>query len=66
MLIRNSYCSVDPYMRGRMRDIKSYIPPFAVGEVMPGGAVGQVIASNDGKFEEGQWVQHMDGWREHA
>ncbi len=66
VVIRNSYCSVDPYMRGRMRDIKSYIPPFQVGEVLAGGAVGQVVASNGGKFEEGQWVQHMDGWREHA
>jgi NADPH-dependent curcumin reductase CurA len=66
MLIRNAYCSVDPYMRGRMRDTKSYIPPFQVGEVLSGGAVGEVVASNRGKFEEGQWVQHMDGWREHA
>jgi len=66
MLIRNSYVSVDPYMRGRMRDVKSYIPPFEVGKVLDGGAVGQVIASNDGPFEEGAWVQHLGGWREHA
>jgi NADPH-dependent curcumin reductase CurA len=66
VLIRNAYCSVDPYMRGRMRDVKSYMPPFEVGKVLEGGAVGQVIASNHGKFEEGQWVQHLGGWREHA
>jgi NADPH-dependent curcumin reductase CurA len=66
VLIRNSYLSVDPYMRGRMRDVKSYIPPFQVGDVLEGGAVGQVIASNGGPFEEGAWVQHMSGWREHA
>jgi len=66
VLIRNSYLSVDPYMRGRMRDAKSYIPPFPVGEVMEGGAVGEVIASDGGPFEVGDWVQHMGGWREHA
>jgi NADPH-dependent curcumin reductase CurA len=66
MLIRNSYLSVDPYMRGRMRDVKSYIPPYEVGKPMDGGAVGQVIASNGAPFEEGAWVQHLGGWREHA
>ena len=65
VLVRNSYLSVDPYMRGRMRDVKSYIPPFAVGEVLQGGAVGQVVASNGGDLQEGAWVQSMNGWREH-
>jgi hypothetical protein len=65
VLVRNSYLSVDPYMRGRMRDVKSYQPPYALGEVMSGGAVGQVVASNGGKFEEGAWVQSLNGWREH-
>ncbi len=65
ILVRNEYLSVDPYMRGRMRDVKSYMPPFEVGEVMTGGAVGQVVASNGGKFEEGSWVQGLKGWREH-
>ena len=46
VLVRNSYLSVDPYMRGRMRDAKSYVPPFEVGKVMDGGAVGQVVGSN--------------------
>jgi len=66
VLIRNSYLSVDPYMRGRMRDAKSYIPPFEIGKTMDGGAVGEVVASNDGPFAVGDWVQHMGGWREHA
>jgi NADPH-dependent curcumin reductase CurA len=66
VLVRNSYLSVDPYMRGRMRDVKSYVPPFQVGEPMEGGAVGQVVSSNGGRFEEGAWIQHMKGWREHA
>jgi NADPH-dependent curcumin reductase CurA len=65
VLVRNSYLSVDPYMRGRMRDVKSYIPPFAVGEVLQGGAVGQVVASNGGNVEVGSWVQSQQGWREH-
>ncbi len=66
VLVRNSYLSVDPYMRGRMRDVKSYIPPFEVGAVLQGGAVGQVVTSNDPSVEEGAWVQHLAGWREHA
>ena len=65
VLVRNSYLSVDPYMRGRMRDVKSYIPPFGVGDVLQGGAVGQVVASNSGKLEVGSWVQSQQGWREH-
>jgi NADPH-dependent curcumin reductase CurA len=64
-LVRNSYLSVDPYMRGRMRDVKSYMPPFAVGEAMQGGALGQVVASNNPELPEGRWVQSMEGWREH-
>ncbi len=66
MLVRNSYLSVDPYMRGRMRDVKSYIPPFQIGAALDGGAVGQVVASNGGQLEEGAWVQHLAGWREHS
>jgi NADPH-dependent curcumin reductase CurA len=66
MLVRNSYLSVDPYMRGRMRDVKSYIPPFQVGDPLEGGAVGQVVASNGGQLEEGAWIQHLAGWREHS
>ena len=66
ILVRNAYVSVDPYMRGRMNDAKSYVPPFAVGEPMRGGAVGQVIASRNDRWPEGGWVQHDLGWREAA
>ena len=45
VLVRNTYMSVDPYMRGRMNDAKSYVPPFALGEAMDGGAVGEVVES---------------------
>jgi NADPH-dependent curcumin reductase CurA len=65
-LVRNVYLSVDPYMRGRMRDAKSYVPPFPVGEVMQGGAVGVVEKSNDPKLDVGDWVNTQLGWREHA
>ncbi|MCY7303091.1 MAG: NADP-dependent oxidoreductase [Thermoleophilia bacterium] len=66
VLIQNAYISVDPYMRGRMNDAKSYVPPFALGEVMTGGAVGRVVASQNDRFREGAWVVHNLGWREFA
>jgi NADPH-dependent curcumin reductase CurA len=47
LLVRNRFISVDPYMRGRMDDRPSYVPPFRVGTVMEGGAVGEVIAANE-------------------
>ena len=54
VLVRNSYMTVDPYMRGRMHDRKSYAPPFKLGAVMDGGAVGQVVASHgNDKFKVG-------------
>ncbi|HYI37705.1 MAG TPA: NADP-dependent oxidoreductase [Thermoleophilaceae bacterium] len=65
-LVRNAYLSVDPYMRGRMRDAKSYVPPFEVGKVMEGGAVGEVVASNTPELSEGDWVNSQLGWREHS
>jgi NADPH-dependent curcumin reductase CurA len=64
VLIRNAYMSVDPYMRGRMNDVKSYVPPFRLGEVLDGGAVGKVVASRNMHFPEGAWVVHRLGWRE--
>jgi hypothetical protein len=64
--VRNDWLSVDPYMRGRMRDVKSYVPPFAIGEPMQGGAVGAIVESKAEGFEEGQLVQHMLGWRDEA
>jgi NADPH-dependent curcumin reductase CurA len=66
LLVRNHWMSVDPYMRGRMNDVKSYVPPFALDAPMDGGAVGQVVASGDERFSEGQWVLHALGWRELA
>jgi NADPH-dependent curcumin reductase CurA len=65
-LVRNEYLSVDPYMRGRMRDAKSYVPPFEVGAGREGGAVGQVVASNSPDLNEGDWVSTQLGWREHS
>ena len=66
ILVRNTYVSVDPYMRGRMNDVKSYVPPFALGEPLTGGAVGQVVASRNDDWPEGTWVVHDLGWREAA
>ncbi len=62
--IRNQWMSVDPYMRGRMRDAKSYVPPFALGEALQGGAVGTVMQSNDPGYAVGDCVLSMFGWRE--
>jgi hypothetical protein len=62
--VRNTFLSVDPYMRGRMNDVKSYVPPFKLGEVMSGGAVGEVIESRSPDLNVGETVQHMQGWRE--
>jgi hypothetical protein len=65
ILVRNLYMSVDPYMRGRMSDRKSYVAPFQIGEVLQGGAVGQVTTSNhNSRFREGDTVLSMNGWRE--
>ncbi|MBI1330374.1 MAG: zinc-binding dehydrogenase [Alphaproteobacteria bacterium] len=64
VLIRNSYMSVDPYMRGRMVDRESYTPPFQVGEALSGGAVGQVVQSNNPNFKVGDYVGSFGGWRE--
>lgn len=62
--VRNTWMSVDPYMRGRMYDRASYIPPFQIGEVLQGHAVGEVVASNDPGFAVGDKVSSMAGWRE--
>ncbi len=64
VLVRNSYISVDPYMRGRMTDQKSYVPPFQVGQPLTGGAIGQVVVSKSPSFNRGDYVQSMYGWRE--
>ncbi|MRI33887.1 NADP-dependent oxidoreductase [Endozoicomonas sp. OPT23] len=65
VLVKNTWMSVDPYMRGRMIDRESYVPPFAVGAVLEGGAIGEVVESNNPAFAVGQKVAHMSGWREY-
>ena len=62
--VRNTWMSVDPYMRGRMRDYESYLPPFQIGKVLEGMAVGEVVESNDPGFATGDTVMSMMGWRE--
>jgi NADPH-dependent curcumin reductase CurA len=64
--VDNQWLSVDPYMRGRMNDVKSYVPPFQIGAPMDGGAVGKVVESRSPHFREGETVFHMAGWRESA
>ncbi|MET7764307.1 NADP-dependent oxidoreductase [Streptomyces sp. NPDC005393] len=66
VLVRNLYMSVDPYMRGRMNDVKSYVPPFQLDQPMEGGAVGEVLASNADGIAAGDHVLHFGGWREYA
>ena len=66
VVVRNTAMSVDPYMRGRMNDAKSYAAPFALGQPLDGGAVGEVIASRSPERRVGETVLHGLGWREHA
>jgi NADPH-dependent curcumin reductase CurA len=66
LLVRNLMMSVDPYMRGRMDDRKSYVPPFQVGQALEGGAVGEVVESAADGFKPGDIVLHGLGWREYA
>jgi NADPH-dependent curcumin reductase CurA len=62
--VKNLYMSVDPYMRGRMTDRPSYVPPFEIGAALQGGAVGEVVASSADGFKPGDIVSSMFGWRE--
>jgi NADPH-dependent curcumin reductase CurA len=66
VLVRNLFMSVDPYMRGRMNDVKSYVPPFQLGAALDGGAVGEVVASTVDSHREGDLVLHGLGWRDYA
>lgn len=65
VLVRNIYMSVDPYMRGRMIDRPSYVPPFQIGEPLAGACVGQVVASKSSMFQAGEYVSSAQGWREY-
>ncbi|ODV41690.1 2-alkenal reductase [Cupriavidus sp. UYMMa02A] len=64
VLVRNHYLSLDPYMRGRMNDSKSYAAPQPLNEVMIGGTVGEVVASKNSRFKAGDKVVGMFGWQE--
>src|SRR5687767_1686811 len=64
--VRNLFLSVDPYMRGRMNDVKSYVPPFQIDQPMEGGAVGEVVESRAEGISPGDKVLHMAGWRDEA
>ncbi|MEV4280360.1 NADP-dependent oxidoreductase [Actinoplanes xinjiangensis] len=66
VLVRNTWMSVDPYMRGRMDDTPSYLPPFQVGVALDGGAVGEVVDSRSDIVPVGSTVSHFLGWRDHA
>jgi hypothetical protein len=65
VLVRNSYFSIDPYMRGRMSEAASYVMPFTLGKAMEGAAVGQVVQSRDAGFPVSTWVQSRFGWRDY-
>lgn len=64
VLVHNKFMSVDPYMRGRMVDRASYVPPFAIGEALQGGAIDVVAHSNAEGLKKGDIVSSMFGWRE--
>ncbi len=66
VLVRNVWMSVDPYMRGRMTDRKSYIPPFQLGKALEGGSVGEVVESRNPAFARGDYVVGFQGgWKEY-
>jgi len=64
--VANEFLSVDPYMRGRMNDVKSYTPPYVLGETMTGGAIGRVTESTSDDIPVGSVVLHQHGWRDIA
>jgi NADPH-dependent curcumin reductase CurA len=66
LLVRSHYLSLDPYMRGRMNDAKSYAAKVEIGDVMIGGAVGEVIESKNPKYAKGDFVVGTFGWQEYA
>ncbi len=64
-VVRTKFLSVDPYMRGRMTGVRSYVDPFEIGKPIPGGAVGEVVESNHPEFPKGQAVLGMWGWQDY-
>jgi NADPH-dependent curcumin reductase CurA len=65
VLVRNVFLSVDPYMRGRMSEGKSYVAPFVVDKALEGAAIGQVVQSRDAAFPPSTWVMSLWGWRDY-
>src|SRR4029079_1643414 len=66
VLVKHLYLSLDPYMRGRMNDAKSYAQPQPLGQVMQGGTVGEVVESRSDKFKAGDKVVGFGGWQEYS
>jgi len=66
VLTRTIWLSIDPYMRGRLKDVQSYSPPVQIGEVMTGETIGEVIASADPGFVAGDIVRGSRGWQSHS
>ena len=66
VLVRAIYLSLDPYMRGRISDAKSYVSPTGIGDVMPGAVVGEVTVSNTDGLSAGDFVEGYLGWQSHA
>jgi hypothetical protein len=64
-LVRNIWMSIDPYMRGRMTERKSYVPPFELGKPLDGACIGKVVESKNNQFAVGDYVLGMNGWREY-
>ena len=64
--VRNRWLSVDPYMRGRMDGVTTYVEPFTLGQPLEGAAIGEVLESRDERFSPGDLVAHMGGWRDVA
>jgi NADPH-dependent curcumin reductase CurA len=64
VLVRNVLVSVDPYMRGRMTGVRTYVPPYELGDAIDGATVGRVVASRNDDYAEGDWVRTMLGWRD--
>ncbi len=66
VLLRTRFLSVDPYMRGRMNDRRSYVPPFQLNEVLNGGIVGEIVESNSNNFAKGDFVVGNLGWQDYS
>src|SRR6187401_2257359 len=66
VLVRHHFLSLDPYIRGRMNDAKSYATPQPLGQVMQGGTVGEVVESRSPKYKVGDKVVGVGGWQEYS